>query len=67
MLVSWGDAYTGLVSNLATHLLSGYGEGQYLLQGVSRLELHDVGQHLLGAAGGGEGQGRVWIMGLASS
>lgn len=27
MLVGWGDAHTGLVSNPATHLLSGCGEG----------------------------------------
>lgn len=54
----------------AAHLLSGGREGQDLLEGIPRVELHDFSQHLLGAAGGerggrGEGQGEGLDMGLA--
>ena len=54
----------------AAHLLSGGREGQDLLEGIPRVDLHDVSQHLLGAAGGeqwgrGEGQGEGLDMGLA--
>lgn len=42
---------------LATHMLSGSRGGQDLFQGLPRVELDEVGQHLFGAAG----KGRVRI------